>query len=172
MPVTPTGPLSLPFVAVAELLAATTAWQAICGVSSPAQARQRIHLHDLDPRDPVTGQQPAENLLPCAVLLDEDGLEHNRARIASGRGELICEFLLPLDTDLTYSEQCIAFRNQVGSVLMEMLQRARTPDGNGGTYWGLTAWRKLVAPQVLTASESRFGVPDAMWCAFLLEWVE
>lgn len=157
---------------MAELLAATTAWQTICGVSSSAQARERIHLHDLDPRDPVTGQQPAVDLLPCAVLLDEDGLEHSRNRIASGRGELICEFLLPLDGNLNEAEQCIAFRNQVGTVLMEMLHLARTPDGQGGTYWGLTAWRKLVAPQVLTASESRFGVPEAMWCAFLLEWVE
>jgi hypothetical protein len=171
MPLTPVGPLSLPFAAAAELLAACPTWQQACGVDTAAAARTRIHLFDLDPRDPVTGAQPRDDLLPCAVLLDEDGLDHRRPRLSTGSGELLLEFLLPVDPALSDAERQLDFRNTVGAVLMQMLDLSRQPHP-GGNHWGVTGWRKLVAPQVLTASESRFGTPDALWCAFLLEWVE
>lgn len=177
MPVTATGPLSLPFAAARELMAATATWQDVCDANNAAEAAARIYLHDSDPPDEeaIEGEDEdpdADELVPFVVLLDEDGLVHKRKRIGSAEGQLLASFMLAVDPAMSRSDQMTTARNKVGAILEEMLALARSQISGSNYYWGMTGWDKVVTPQIVTDSEPRFGVSDAIWCVYLLEWVE
>lgn len=166
MPVTATGPLATPFAEARDLLAATAEWQSVCSAANATEAAARIYLFDATPTN------GAEDLVPFITLADFDGLQHRAERIRPGRGQLLAEFFLPLDDELSQSEQELDFRNKVGTILQQAFALAQTPKPGGGGYWHFVAFWKEITPQVITESEPRFGVADCMWCALVLEWIE
>jgi hypothetical protein len=94
-------------------------------------------------------------------------------------GELLLQFFqLPNPTLTDPRDLLLDFRNNVGLVLEDMLTNARNPDGNGGTYWGMTKWRKHQTPQLMRAQDYDLKLTDSddspvnkvYFAAFIVEW--
>lgn len=165
MPVTPSGPLSLPFALMREIIAAAPTWQTICDVDTAAEALTRVHEF---------GFEPAADVLPCCIVGDEDGLEQILGWDSTQHGQVLVEFLLPL-TDDDARELQYTFRNQVGAILKETLALRAHDNTRPGVasalavHLNLLRWRKLVSVQEITDGP-RYGIEKALWAAFIGEW--
>lgn len=171
MATTPSGFLSVPFLGLRTILAATPTWQSVCGVATADDAAEKIFEFELPvPEDDV----PPE--LPAIVLGDADGLEQKITWDGENYGQTAVEIYLPLtiteaDPILRARELQFLFRNQVSTLLREALAlRATRIGATAESYMNLISWKKLISPQELVDADPRFRTADVMWCAFIAEW--
>lgn len=164
MPITvsPTGPLARPFPHLAELVASSATAQTALGAASAADALELIAYPFLEIE---------EDFSPPIILIgDMDELNQDMGRLTDQSGELYLQFFFSLNEALDDPrDQIIDFRNQLGAILTEMLANARNPNGAGGTFFGMTRWRKHQTPCLIRRKALRTGF-DWLHAAFVIEW--
>lgn len=127
MAVTPSGLLSLPLDALADLLAGTDAFQAWTGAATAAAAKERIHPHAVcaDPNDASYAL-----LWPYAVINWAPGLTISWGGYARGPLSLIFESAVSTeyqrdgDQSRDYKSAAYEHLNQVGAVLQEAYENS------------------------------------------------
>jgi len=167
---TPTGDLSLPFAKAAELLAASTEFQAMVGGANAASALAFI---DYPLRDVETYGWP----IPGAIITDDDSLNQYTKRLPRHReGQLLlilCDEMKSVyyadGQTIDWRNDDIAWRNRLGLIMSDMLQRP-----NGGVL-ATTGWKKVGTPTHLGPPDyQRDNAAAQRWfryAAFIVDWV-
>ena len=175
MPITvvPSGPLSLPFSALATLVASSTTYQGLVGAGNAAAAIDTIHYPFLD-------LETQGATLPCSIISDYAALHQSMDRNTfEESGELLLQlFLLPNPAYTDPRDVILDFRNNVGAVLVDMLTNARNPVGDGTTYWGAISWHKHDTPQLCLANDTDLKLVDGsnkpisqfLFAGFVIAW--
>src|SRR5688572_21072978 len=78
MPIVASGMLSIPLECLRVLLANCTAWQSWTGAATAATAKERIHLHDIDPPAIAGGAYAADELTSRRPLARIDDWQPER----------------------------------------------------------------------------------------------
>jgi hypothetical protein len=173
MPVTATGPISLPFPSAAILLASSANYQTLVGTGSASVAYNTIHW----PYTDVASSPPA---LPYSSLADYDQLHQDQETTTHAEsGELLLQlYMLPNPSYTDPRDIITDWRNKLGAILLDMLNNARNPVGDGTTYWGMTGWKKHDTPQPVKASDCDLQLVDGndnpiesfLFAGFILTW--
>ena len=180
MPVTPSGPVSLPLEHLAVLLSNCAAFRAWTGDSTPALARLHVHLVDLPPAENPAGYTKAEltELRPLA-LVDEFVLDGGRPgadaweseREALGgwvdRGKLLLklEALVPEEDANDPAAAKLKFMNDVGAILTDV----KSLGGGDTDYLSI---HRIVRyhPISRTRIEAVDAQGDAMSVSYVIWW--
>jgi hypothetical protein len=147
MSVTPSGILSEPIDHARTLLANASAWQSWVGASDATQAKDSIHIGATPP--PADGetytQNELANLWPLAIIdLPPDGGGYQVSRNAdgvdqqfpeSGRVVMAFEDKVPDQHLGSPADARLAFFNNLGAVMLDMLQLSGTDDGTNAYLW-------------------------------------
>lgn len=140
MSVTATGPLSLMYARVAEILAACPRLQTALGAANAAEALTRIHFPEVNWEKSPPPTRPL--VIVTRMPLDKFTIDVDGARDGS---LTVCFELLPAaeyvagedtrGTKLTNPEEALlTVENDIGQILLEVLERSNTAKPGGGTY--------------------------------------
>jgi hypothetical protein len=134
--VTASGILALPLMQLKRLLAASGTFQDLVGVTTEAQAHERIHFQAYDVRDSQTRQLLHPR--PRAIVM---GRDFDRSKVGAGtwRGGGQLEFLLevpvPADRLGQLDDEVIGLLVTLGAIGLEMEAKVGLPrSDNLGTY--------------------------------------
>lgn len=181
MPVTPTGPISLPLENLKALLANCAAFRSWVGAADVAAARERIHLCGLPAPAAVGGAyglDELESLRPFAVI-DEFAFEDNRPggdawvsqRVALGAfvesGRLLVRFEddVPAEDARDIAAAKLALMNRIGALVTEMR------DLGGGDSEYLSIHRITRHHPFERADESQAGTQGDYWqVSYRVDW--
>ena len=151
MTVVASGSLSLPFAKAAELVAATAAFQALCGVETAAEALPRIAYPQWEIGQAL--KDSPETAFPRAVLWKHRGVtSHSRERIGRESGSLILSLYaaIPAEFDGDERNDLLDWSNIVGAILDQMTDLADSvipnAPGDGAWYWHMTRYDELEPP--------------------------
>jgi hypothetical protein len=171
--VTPTGPLSLPYVLLAQLIAASTNYQTWCGNPGNASAAFNTVVW------PYIDLRTTQASVPFALITSSDQLHQSMERgTFAQEGELFLQFFQLPNPSLTYpGDLLLDFLNNLGAILEDMLNAARNPNGSGGFYFGMTKWRQHQAGQLIRAQDydlklTSGGEPvnKVYFASFVVDW--
>lgn len=170
MPVTASGPMSLPLAGLAALIAACPAFQTAVGAVSTAAALAKIYF----PKVNLLGNSPPTR--PWAIITDDDLCQWEINRYTKSAGSLILtfEFVASNSYDVDSSDALLTFTNTVGAIILEALAKSNTPAPDGSQYWNATKFTRLVAPAICDERhESTPNEPGEEFfeVAFLVDWV-
>jgi len=167
---TPTGDLALPFAKAAELLAASSAFQAMVGAADAAAA---LAFVDYPLRDVETYGWP----IPGAIITDDDSLNQATDRLPRRRnGQLLLILCDEMKEEyygngetIDWRNDDIAWRNRLGQILSDMLERP------SGGILATTGWRKVGTPTHLGPPDYQREDANAQrwfrYAAFIIDWV-
>ena len=160
-PVAAEGPLSNPFVGLAALLAASTAFQELVDADDAAEALTHIQY----PTEDLTGDDPP--VRPWALIEDDDLCNFEINGNLQGSGQLLLTIEADPDAELSERDNLVTFRNAVGAIVTQMLTTANTPKLDGTHYWNLVKASKLVTPALCRRRDH----PTEFFAAtFVMEW--
>lgn len=109
---TGTGCLSTPLTTFADMLSEMSSWQSWCGVSTAADARERIHLVRV--KDPENVQRPF-------ILLDwQPGQTFRQSGYSMGSLMMLIEDSIPEDYRNDNSDPAVYILNNVGALTAEI----------------------------------------------------
>lgn len=148
MPVTASGPLSLPFAGLAELIAACPTFRTVVNAVSTAEALPFVFYPELD-QDDEDNPPPAN----YAILCHTDNCEWQMAPSLGQRGSLEWALVIEADADLNpgSGDALLTFLNLAGAIVDEALRLANTVipgSSTGATYWNLIDVQVLIAPRL------------------------
>lgn len=165
--VTPTGPLSLPFAQTAILLADCLTLRTACGVTSVSEMQEKIHFPYYD-----QGLDGKNWPIPGVIINDDDWGEQFMSRNRDQGGSLLVTFCFEPNAEYIGDpkNQILDFRNQLGAILNEVLEKANTPNpGSGFSYLNVTKWEKSSTPLLL--DDPKLASEPLMHAAFTFYWV-
>ena len=159
---TPEGPLSLPFLGLAELLATSARFQEITDAADETEALDFIHYPTLEIIEDTFE-------VPLAIITTELDLEMQlwKRGSPSGKlssGQLLLELLFPADaTQANDNDRFLKYINDVGVILRQMLDKANTikPNPSDGYYWNLIQIDQLIAPAKCDPKLLHATLPDS-----------
>lgn len=163
MSVTPEGSLSLPFYKLAELVSYCPTFIAEVEAEDQAEALTFIEY-------PYRDIEKDGLLLPGAIITDDDQAQQskNRQQVESGGLFLSFYFLPNPDYADDPKNDLIDFRNKLGAILDEMLERAKNPiPAVDDFFWGAVRWEKSRTPTLVGKPE--FDT-EFRFAEFLIEW--
>lgn len=166
---TPEGPLAIPFIGLAKLLAASEQFQEAFEVADAAEALTKIEFPRADFLDILT--EPPR--LPLAVLFDDDQADWSMNQIGEQEGQIGLSIFLEVPEAYldNPADQEIWYRNILGNIFLEMRMLANTPDPDGRPYWNLTSIRKYLTPGPCDPSHEPAGTPLFYASAYLLSFI-
>lgn len=170
MPVTASGPLSLPLAGLAALIAACPAFQTAVDADDATEALTHIHF----PK--VNHLQDTPPTRPWAIITDDDLCAWEIDHYKKCAGSLVLTFQFPSDDqlDVDSAEALLTFTNSVGAIVLEALALANTPGPGGTHYWNAIKFTRLIAPALCDErKESEANEPGELFfeVAFLVDWV-
>lgn len=170
MPVTASGPLSLPFQFAAFLLASSATFRALAGAADATEALESICFPFRDVE--TDGYQ-----IPGAIICHPDGAIQFRERMGREAGKLclILSAAIPEEFVGDPQNDYLDWLNKCGAILNEMLNNAGTPTGSGNFYWRMTGYTLIAAGWGEQSEQSRDEEPtaaaDFRLATFGLDWV-
>lgn len=170
MPVTASGPMSLPLAGLAALIAACPAFRTAVGAANAAAALAHIFYPKVDLQAAIPPTRP------WAIITDDDICPWEIDHYTKSAGSLIISFEFPSanNLDVDSSDALLTFTNSVGAIVLEALALANTPAPDGSQYWAAIKFTRLIAPSLCDERrESAPNEPGELFfeCAFLVEWV-
>jgi len=167
MPVTPSGMISFPLAALAELLSECSAFQSWVGAAGAAEALGSVkYLSQDDDADSDSDDRP------LAVVGWSDDFEAVRDSEPprydhSGSLELIFEAMADAGGHTTQSDRFFNFANSVGAVMAELEEKS----GRNG-FLLVNAFRKIAGPGRPSAKALNAGRLDVIGMVFEIDWAE
>ena len=125
-----TGPISLPYFKLAQLLSQCPTFQSAMSVGSSAAALALIDYPEWDSAnsDATTGQQFSGPAVPGCIVTKFGGVgrDFELRRGGISQGDLQVEFRLPLSDSYADNskDQLIAFGNTIGAIMDELWARS------------------------------------------------
>lgn len=164
---TPSGPLSVPFLGLARLVAACPRFQELCGVDNAADAMPHIFYPCAD----LKADPPPTH--PFVIIDDDDMADWEMDNKGSNPGSLVLsfEFELPDEYAENWQDSDIWFRNVIGEIFLEMFRLADTTDGDGNYLWNAIAVKKFITPTRVNASNDTPGQKPYYCAAYLVFFV-
>lgn len=154
MPVAATGPLSLMYARVAEILAACPRLRTALGVADAAAALARIHYPEVDweSSPPPTRPLVIVTRMPLDTFtMDVDGARDGSVTVCF-EFKPAAEYLSGADakgTKLTnVRDALLTYENHVGLILLEVQQLSNTTIPGGGNYVRVQRIKSVLNPEV------------------------
>lgn len=172
--VLPTGPLSRPFAGLAKLLAASETFREIVKPSDATEDLTEAEaLAFIDYPKSLRDGESARPQIPLAVITQDDGDEWSMDNFGQTSGTLLLSLLIAIPDELVEDPKNAlqTFNNQVGAILVEMLEKANTIDGEGIPYWNLVGVRQVLAPAECDDKLRPDGVPPYFGATYEARWV-
>lgn len=167
--VTSTGPLSLPFEQTAILLADCLSLRTACDVASASDMLDLIYFPYYD-----QGVDGKSWPIPGVIINDDDWGEQFMNRNYDQGGSLAVTFCMEPNPQYLNDprNQIKDYRNKLGAILTEVLQKANNPNPNSVDqlcYINIHKWEKVGTP-LLLADPEWTSVP-LMHSCFTFHWV-
>ncbi len=164
---TPSGPLSVPFIGLARLVAASPRFRELCEVDNSTDALAHVFFPCVDLKaDPAPTR-------PFVIIDDDDMADWEMDNKGSNPGSLVLsfEFEIPDEYTENLQDSDIWFRNTVGDIVLEMLRLADTTDEDGNYLWNMIAIKKFITPTRVNASNDTPGEKPIYAAAYLVSFV-
>lgn len=169
MPVTPTGPLSLPLYRLREMLAASTAFQTLTGTANASAARARVHY--MHTPAPTNGREFSAAEYTASwpmVVIDANGTK--RSAIAASPpdtyadgGEIWAMFEAVVAAGATPADVDLDFLNKVGAVVLDL-------EAGSSVGENLSIRETETGPLIQRQEDRANATPNTIAVEMLIRW--